>query len=335
MRAADPGILERAIYALSLLSGLSKTELDFVFKGGTALLLHLPNPLRLSIDIDIVCETDREELAGIFDQMIQDLPFHRWEEHERAANRLPKRLHFKFFYQSPFVPSDEVAVLLDVVTEANVLTDLVQRSLDLSFIETTEEIAITTPSANALLGDKLTAFAPNTVGVPLRDGYTLQVIKQLFDIGQLYDVVTDTSAVADANRTNFESERGYRKSSVSYRDYLDDVLQICETLCCLDLKGSAETETTGLLRQGIRQLPNHLIQQKFRLPQVKIAAGKAAALATFLRQESMVESLPLYDSSHIEAIKAHDIAPELASLQRLKKIQPEAYFYWMAADMPI
>ena len=45
---ADPIILEKAIYALTLLDLLATSDIEFVFKGGTALLLHLPRPNRLS-----------------------------------------------------------------------------------------------------------------------------------------------------------------------------------------------------------------------------------------------------------------------------------------------
>lgn len=48
-------ILERSLYALTLLGHLVESGLPFVFKGGTSLLLHLPQVRRLSIDIDIVC----------------------------------------------------------------------------------------------------------------------------------------------------------------------------------------------------------------------------------------------------------------------------------------
>lgn len=46
--------LEKCLHAFELLGRLQQEGLDFVFKGGTSLLLRLPDPKRLSIDIDIV-----------------------------------------------------------------------------------------------------------------------------------------------------------------------------------------------------------------------------------------------------------------------------------------
>ena len=54
----DPGLIEKVIQALTLLEQLQLQGLDFVFKGGTALILLLGEPKRLSIDIDIWVHPD-------------------------------------------------------------------------------------------------------------------------------------------------------------------------------------------------------------------------------------------------------------------------------------
>ena len=51
---ADKGLVQKLIRALILLEGLSESNLKFVFKGGTALMLMLNSTKRLSIDIDII-----------------------------------------------------------------------------------------------------------------------------------------------------------------------------------------------------------------------------------------------------------------------------------------
>jgi predicted nucleotidyltransferase component of viral defense system len=47
-------ILEKMVHALSLLEHLKIAGLDFVFKGGTSLVLLLQKDNRFSIDIDII-----------------------------------------------------------------------------------------------------------------------------------------------------------------------------------------------------------------------------------------------------------------------------------------
>jgi predicted nucleotidyltransferase component of viral defense system len=50
----DPGLLERVMYAFGLLEALSIVGMNFIFKGGTSLLLITERPMRLSTDIDII-----------------------------------------------------------------------------------------------------------------------------------------------------------------------------------------------------------------------------------------------------------------------------------------
>ena len=49
-RNVDKILVEKAIRALSLLEQLRINDLGFILKGGTALMLLLPDPKRLSID---------------------------------------------------------------------------------------------------------------------------------------------------------------------------------------------------------------------------------------------------------------------------------------------
>jgi predicted nucleotidyltransferase component of viral defense system len=50
----DPTIMEGMIYALYLLERLKLTGLDFIFKGGTSLVLLMDQPKRFSVDIDVI-----------------------------------------------------------------------------------------------------------------------------------------------------------------------------------------------------------------------------------------------------------------------------------------
>ena len=47
-------IIERTMFAFGLLEAISQTGLQFIFKGGSCLLLLLKEPRRFSTDIDIV-----------------------------------------------------------------------------------------------------------------------------------------------------------------------------------------------------------------------------------------------------------------------------------------
>ena len=58
VRKVNPPILEHAIFALGLLEALVKVNLDFIFKGGSSLMLLLDKPMRLSTDCDIIVDSN-------------------------------------------------------------------------------------------------------------------------------------------------------------------------------------------------------------------------------------------------------------------------------------
>ena len=76
-RKADKILVEKVIRALMLLEGLVKQNLDFVFKGGTALMLILDSSKRLSIDIDIIIEKEPKNLEDIFKALLEEQGFTR------------------------------------------------------------------------------------------------------------------------------------------------------------------------------------------------------------------------------------------------------------------
>lgn len=56
----NPPVLEKMIRALALLEALAINNLSFTFKGGTSLILLLPEPRRFSVDIDMLTAHSRE-----------------------------------------------------------------------------------------------------------------------------------------------------------------------------------------------------------------------------------------------------------------------------------
>jgi hypothetical protein len=327
---ADPIILEKAIFAMILLDRLARTDLDFVFKGGTALLLHLPRPNRLSIDIDLVCDAAKSDFESVLDSLLGGSPFLRWDEQNRGGQGLPGRRHYRFHFQSP-TQQKETHILLDVVTEPNVLRHLVERPVNTSFLDVAQPSAVKTPRLESLLADKLTAFAPGSIGVPLTARFSQQVIKQLFDVAQLYGHASQLPIVAEDNRNAFQAEAGYRSYTGGYTDYLDDVIQAAFRICSLDLKGAPRDceEESQLYRRGIVQLGNHLVAVPFRLPEAKVAAAKAARLATLLKTGDLSAGLPLFDPMHVIGLREKQVDEPFACLNRLKSFAPEVFFYWV------
>jgi predicted nucleotidyltransferase component of viral defense system len=161
----DNSILERSIFALALLEALAKVGMPFIFKGGTSLLLLLEKPRRLSTDIDIIVQPGTD-VQSYLELAAKIYPFHSMEQQIRTGKNKIDKAHYKFTYDSP-VMGAQFHILLDVLFEENHYCTLVKRKVDHPFLSTEEPyVEVTMPSINCILGDKLTAFAPHTTGIP-------------------------------------------------------------------------------------------------------------------------------------------------------------------------
>jgi hypothetical protein len=90
----DPILIEKMILALTLLENMRISGLEFIFKGGTSMLLVMGVPMRFSIDLDIVMETDRG-LEEALQSVLQQGVFHRFEEDERTI-QIPSSISNSF-----------------------------------------------------------------------------------------------------------------------------------------------------------------------------------------------------------------------------------------------
>ncbi len=326
-------IIDRAIHALALLEHLAQTDLEFIFKGGTSLLLHLPRIRRLSIDIDIMCSADNGELEAAVQRISNLPPFVRHEEDERGARGQPERRHFKFFYPSALTKHEE-HIILDVVQEKNCHLECVEKPINVDFIHVEEEVRVRTPTVEALLGDKLTAFAPHTLGVPFEmrngDNNSMQVVKQLYDVGDLFNEIWDLQAVKQAYEHSYQLENGYHENVFSMQQTLDDTKHVALQVCLDGVKGGKpDAQITAALRDGISRLGDHLIRDKFRWNmEAKITASKAYLLAAYIggAVELTADRLKYNPDEHLGLITDFTLS-ESGCLNRLKQTVPEAFYY--------
>jgi len=126
----DKIILEKMIYALHLLERIKANGLDFVFKGGTSLVLLLEESNRFSIDIDIICNTDRENLENILSKVIDSSKFKSYEldEHRSYLSGVPKA-HYSFTFDSTIKGKYSGNILLDILVENSIYPELINWQL--------------------------------------------------------------------------------------------------------------------------------------------------------------------------------------------------------------
>ncbi len=342
----DPNLMESMIYALYLLEQLQLSGLDFIFKGGTSLILLMKEPKRFSVDIDIIVspETGKEELEKYLSKIEATSAFIRMELDERRSYQgdIPKA-HYKFVYHSNFanknkegqvISNPEREILLDVLFAKNHYPVLIKIPLETEWLlQNNERIIVTTPDINSILGDKLTAFAPNTTGVPYKVEKEKEILKQLFDIGNLFELLTDTGVFKQSFWETAKGEIAYRPErkiesvEQALRDTIDTALLIARKDI---LKTEDDKEKIAEINTGINQFRHFVFDGKFEILEVQVAAAKAAYLAAIAltgHQEikKFNETIPLAD--YMITNTNYNFLNK-----RLKFVSKgEALFYWFQA----
>ena len=322
---ADRILVEKSIWALSLLEGLAESSLPFVFKGGTALMLLFKEPSRLSIDIDIILPPDTTDLNALLQRVASGKNFSRIEEQVRVSGVVPKA-HYKFYYPSA-VESKESYVLLDILFGQVPYSQTIELPIVNIFLSTEgENRAVKVPDVNNLLADKLTAFAPQTVGVPYRKGNNecgMDIIKQLYDIGLLFDKADDIKTIATVYHTIARQEISYRNAHYSVDDILHDTMDHALSICFR--QGRNNVEYPVLLR-GIKQASSHIFSEPYHLEKAIVSAAKAFYLASLIESDGI--TMEKYNYRQLERISDWLFTDyEHTKLNKLKKSNPEAFFY--------
>jgi len=327
-RKADKILVEKVIRALLLLEGLAKQKLDFVFKGGTALMLMLDSSKRLSIDIDIIIKKEPTDLEKIFNNLLEPQGFTRFELQERKAATNIQKAHYKFFYKPIHqTQAEEESILLDILFEEVVYQKINQIPIVSKFIISEgEPIYVKAPSKEDILGDKLTAFAPNTTGIPYFKGKTsmsMEILKQLYDVGNLIDTSEDVDLVKSTFESLASTELKYRdQSGKTAEDVLEDIYQ---TSLCIVSRGATGNGDFEQLQTGIQRVSRFIFSETFHIDKAIIAASKAAYIATVIRTKK--GDVEKYGDPKIMKDWVID-KPFWPRINRLKKSNPEAFFYW-------
>lgn len=288
-RKVDKILVEKVIRALLLLEGLAKQKLNFVFKGGTALMLLMDSSKRLSIDIDIILPEPTDNLEEILTQAAKEQDFTKVELQHRSTESKIKKAHFKFFYQPAHqTQAQEENILLDILFENVTYQNIIELPISSKFVVSEgDPLTVKVPSIEDILGDKLTAFAPNTTGIPYfkkENSMSMEIIKQLYDIGTLIDVAEDIEIVQSTFDKFTKTELGYRNhEKLTSSDVLEDIYQTSLCIVSRGVEGKGDFEQ---LQAGIQRVSRFVFSEPFHLDRAITFASKAAYASMLIKHGS-------------------------------------------------
>jgi len=322
----NPPLLEKMIHALSLLQHLQTQGLHFTFKGGTSLMLLLDKATRFSVDIDIITVGGKEIIEEVLDKIVGASHFVSWRLDGKRSYKpgIPKA-HYELEYDSQ-VNKNSNYILLDVLFEKTHYPTLQQRPVQSLFIETATLIPVNVPTVEGIAGDKLTAFAPTTTGILYGKGKELEIIKQLYDLGNLFNHIQSLQEVANSFSAFATQEIAYRGLNIEDADILRDSLDTCRVI---GFRNRSNTEPDrsrfAELQRGIASFSEFPVLGSFRIDEAITAAAKVAYLCVKLLAKDY-SPLERYDQQVISELSIKN--PQWNVLNKLKRLPDQAAFYY-------
>lgn len=321
----NPPLVEKMIHALALVEALAISGLDFVFKGGSSLILLMPSAGRFSIDVDIITQAERNKIERILEKVCSGQPFISFKLNEQRSYKpgIPKA-HYSLFYVSELTRKED-HILLDILFDAHSYTSLLEKPVIGEWLKTDEQlIPVKMPTHESITGDKLTAFAPNTTGVPYKQGKELEIVKQLFDLGRLFHEIKSIEEVSASFDKTVAKEIVYRQGNYNRDDVLNDVIQT-GMLVARREKNKDEPYASNFneIRRGLLQFKPYQMASFFRIDEAIISSAKAAYMAARIKaNEGSI--LEVYQPEY----KKQDFLIQNAEFSFLNKLQAEPLFYW-------
>lgn len=325
-RNADKTLIEKVCRAYALLEGLSEAGFEFVFKGGTALMLITGSRKRLSIDIDIIVPK-HIDLTEKLQKIALDKGFIKTEGQNRKFKSGIDKAHHKFFYEPTFITAQSIDyILLDILFEEPQYKHINKVKIETPFILSSGDAAeVNVPGFEDILGDKLTAFAPNTIGIPYKKGdisTTMEICKQLFDIGTLFDLANDIEIIRSTFNKFAITEAKYRELNINATEVLEDIYQ---TALCITTRGQDGKGDFQQLLDGIMKVRSYIFSEPYHLERAITDAAKAAYLSRLIKSENS-KSEKYKNAQQLISLIIEQ--PFNTKLNKLKKTHPEAFFYW-------
>lgn len=320
---ADIQLLEKTIGALYLVESLVNSGLNFVFKGGTSLVLLLNEIKRFSVDVDIITEEDKQTVNECIKRIIESQNlFTKYEENKRnnSASKRMELEHYKFFFNS-VTDNSEKYILLDVAYESNKYPETINKNIECLKLNVSSEYIVKLPSVESILGDKLTVLAPNTTGIHYNSDKELELMKQLYDVDKLFNEAEYIDIVKKSFINIANREIKYRKlKEITNEDVLEDIRDFC-----IDTILQNNIENQHDVNIGMKKLQGFIIENKFRREQeVLTAVGKVLYLMKLIKNDE--KKIERYSKE----IKLKDIIiPEKFKkiLKKMNNYNEEAYYY--------
>ncbi|KQC13723.1 MAG: hypothetical protein APR63_07720, partial [Desulfuromonas sp. SDB] len=280
----------------------------------------------------------RDFLEDILSKIVTNSAFINYVlDSKRSYKSGVPKAHYKFEFESVYDRSQPSTIVLDILRDKHVYPQITEILVDTKWIEVDENINVTVPTIDSITGDKLTAFAPNTIGIPYEKNgisFSMEICKQMFDLSSLFSKISDLEIVNESFQNLANKEIQYRSNKfkkeniiISPDEILKDTIRTCILIASKGrYKGQDELNKFYSLNQGMSELKSYLITGNFRWEDAVAASSKIVYLTSKLLARDF-KAMSIYSGEDVKKLTI--INPIWKFLNKLKK-QPDksSFFYW-------
>ena len=324
----NPPVLEKMIYALSLVEQLVLENLDFIFKGGTSLILLQNDFNRFSIDVDIITSETNERIEEVLERICKKGIFSSFSLDDRKSNigKIPKS-HYKIQFNSLYNIQSSF-IFLDVLFEKSPYPIILSLPIKSKWLSVSQPlVSVSVPSKESIFGDKLTAFAPNTTGIQYAKGKELEIIKQLHDLGTLFSFHLNLDVLIKSFKNNVINEMYYREIGDNPTLVLNDIIETSLMIARRDNnKSEPSISQFEEIKRGLQSFKSYTIMNMFRIEDAILASSKVSFLASLIISNK-ISSMNIIESDNYMLINIEN--QEFNFLNKLKKTNLSAFAFWV------
>jgi len=176
---------------------------------------------------------------------------------------------------------------------------------------------VSLPDVESVLGDKLTAFAPHTIGILFGQDKELEIAKQMYDVCTLLDEAKDFVRVRETYVAVARSEAAYRGLKFDIDSFLTDTYNAAD---CIASRGRLFPEDFPPLVKGIRDVKNHIFGERYN---AEIAAIRAVKVMFAAR--CLMTNRDYADVLDPDIAQSQDLSPELRSMKYIRSQDKHAW----------
>lgn len=187
------------------------------------------------------------------------------------------------------------------------------------------------PNIDCIIADKLTAFAPTSIGIPLsaepgKRPKRVEILKQMFDIGNLFDLCDNLDDIRKTYITIAEHEISNMHLEIQNKDVLEDTLRFAFVI---GHGGKLEKEHYQVLSKGIKDFNKFVSDMSFDENKAVLCAAKISYIVNLIKSDSS-SNIEHYNDS-IDMTNWEIKNKEFKTFNNYKFSNPEAFFYWYKA----